>query len=373
MGDTLLYDVTAYGGRFFAATPLGLRVSEDGLAWSAGSQKGMSSWSPRAMAASGDNVLALTERDLFYSADLGARWRMVPRVDANLKWLAAGNGRFFAGSESSVWASADSAKSWKRIYPTLKFPGDSLLGMTAGSDGIYLATRKNGILRETGSETDWTRRLGIPGQAEEYCNLSQADGSLYLSNPGGSFVGSWAGVGWSPVEFPGHGPHDFQAGDGQGLAVSSAQGIFLRASSGSDWQAAEAGLPRDTLALLALNEGRIFAGFFPQGIWLGTGFPVAVRAAGSKPVLLAEPEIFPGPAGVTVFRLLFARPGRIRLTLHGATGKTLASIERMTQPGLVDVSARPREGGVAFYRLTVESAEGTGTGLIRRGMAPAAY
>jgi len=376
-GAAQVFGIDTLGGRLYAASERGVWVSRNGRDWSDAGGAGLYSSGLKAMAASGSNLVVSTRQGVFHSSDWGAHWFSSPSPPPSVRTLAYRQGRFFADSwEWGLWSSADSGRTWGLLVRSQN-PGEfdpygQHAGMAAGPEALYMARANNQFMRAIDSNgTKWNAWWGSPAMRGDAWSLARGQGGLYACDAEGAYLTSISGGGWSSIILPGSGPHDFLAGDADRVAVTSSSGIFLRDSSSADWRPAEAGLPNEDATAIALNEGRIFAGLFSKGIWVNSVYPVAVRAPGAKPLLLSDPIVFPGADGSTVFRLRFARPARLRLTLHGTSGRTLASIDQLAQEGLLDVRAKPREHGVAFYRLTIESADGTGIGWTRRGMAPA--
>lgn len=125
-----------------------------------------------------------------------------------------------------------------------------------------------------------------------------------------------------------------EPGDGQRLAVSSAEGVFWRGSAQSDWQPADPGLPKDEVSAMAMDSGRLFVALRTQGLWMSDNLPVAVRpqaagspllnafAAGPDP-LVAACGYGPGP-GVRGKQVVTGDPG-IEARVLGARRRFLSA------------------------------------------------
>jgi hypothetical protein len=359
--------LTAFAGRAYAATDSGLRVSSNGLDWEYAPAQGLSARGVRLVAAEGSRLLALTDSGLYVSVDSGSHWRACGLdKPGETAWLAAWKNALFAGKPGSgVWASADTGRTWTKKIPAL------LMGMAAGPKNLVIA---NGLYAKFQSISDVNAGpvtgSGFPGKQNDYFAMAQADGGLYLSQAEGGFSSAGPFAPWSPMEFPGTWPHDVLAGDGQRLAVTASEGIFLRGSAQGPWVPAEAGLPKDEVSALAMDAGRLFAALPSQGLWMSSALPVAARPAVAEPFLAGAPAILPAADGSPVFRLRLERPALIRLSLHAATGRLLASFEGRVSRGIQDVSAPLRRTGAVFYRLEARPEDGPGEGRVFRGRIP---
>src|SRR6185369_1048751 len=122
---------------------------------------------------------------------------------------------------------------------------------------------------------------------------------------------------------------------------------------------------------LSMDEGRLFASLRSQGLWMNSGLPVAIAPATARPLLAGHPTIFPGADGNLVFRLKLSGPARLRLSLHSASGRTLANLDVSARPGTQELRPNARSRGVTYYRLEVEPEAGRGPRQTFRGsLAP---
>lgn len=153
------------------------------------------------------------------------------------------------------------------------------------------------------------------------------------------------------------------------MAVSSAEGVFWRGSAQSDWQPADPGLPKDEVSAMAMDSGRLFVALRTQGLWMSNNLPVAVRpqAAGSP---LNAPVILVAADGNPRFRIRLSQPARIRLSLHAATGRAMASVESKLPPGIQELRPGFSGHGAVFYRLEIKAEDRSGDVRIFRGRVP---
>jgi photosystem II stability/assembly factor-like uncharacterized protein len=359
--------VTALGDLFFAGTREGLRVSGDGLSWRSPGETGLSSLGLKAFSSSGDNFVVLTHGGLFYSLDKAATWKpsaSPPPLAGDKRWLASHGGRFFLGDEAGVWVSADSGKSWTKTFPKANTYSGVLRGLAGGPDRIFVASEA-GIFRSAdfgGTWEQWTKGRVGGGYP---CDLAYADGELHAAQVSGDF--RFTGSAWAEVELPYQKPHALLVGEGKRLVFSTPEGIFLRASRDAEWLPVGAGLPENTLTALALSEGRVYAGLFSKGLWMNSSLPVSTRPQPPDAILQGMPSIFAAADGGRIFRLRLARPARVRISLHSAAGRTVASAESLLDAGLQDLKPAGRNAGEIFYLLEVAPLDRTGSRQRIRG------
>ncbi len=363
-----VHGITAFGGRAYAATDSGLFVSRNGLDWEPLGEAGLTARGARLVAAAGDALMVSTGSGLYVSTDAGADWRACGlEKPGEVSWLAAWKGAFLAGKTTAgIWASTDTGRSWTRLGSAA-----SLYGMASGPDKLVLESESPGtiqFLTDLNARTlTWSPFLG---KQADYSSLALADGGLYLSKAEGGFVSAKPGAAWSAVSFPGSWPHDVLAGDGARLAVTAAEGIFLRGSAQSPWEPAEAGLPKDEVAALAFGGNALFAALTSQGLWKESELPIAIPNQRRETVLTGPLVIRTGADGGPVFRLRLARPVAIRLTLHAATGRTMATLSADASAGIRDLKPELRGRVALFYRLEIAPLDGAGGGRVYRGRLP---
>lgn len=372
-----MYDLALHAGRFFAGTSRGLWTSTNGLDWRPAQEVGLSTWGLRALAVSGDNLVAATNRQVYHSQDGGATWRSPAGLPASqpdsppIHWVHAHAGRFFAGHMAAgLWASADSGKTWtKKIGAGLR-TDVFLRGMGSGPQGVYAVTTWNRILLSRDAGETWSDWGAAPSQAMEPIQVAGAEGGLYSLLAEGGYS-SEAGA-WSQAALPGPAPHDFLAGSTGTLAgilaVTSGDGIFVRPDRNSEWAAVAGGLPESEWTALALDGNRLYAGLFTQGLWRNASLPSPIRKAVSERV--GKLSIHPGSGGRKVFRLFLPRPSRVRLSLHDAAGKIAGSLHESLPGGPQDLSVEVRGTSPVYYRLEIRAGEGEASPETRQGRLP---
>ncbi|MBW8888385.1 MAG: hypothetical protein JF616_11575 [Fibrobacteres bacterium] len=365
--------ITAFGGRFFAATRLGLRVSRNGIDWEDPKETGLTTRDLRAIAASGNNLLVASYQGLYLSKDMGAQWQVLPvqqvtgsLLEPQVSWLGVWKNAFLAGIPGrGIWISSDTGQSWTQKYNA------PLMGACVGPDTLIFDGGTGNIVYAPDlapSAKTWGK---LPTVGNDNPTLARADGGLYLAKAEGAFVSEAPGAAWSTVKLPGQAPHDFLAGDGKGLVASAAEGLYMRPAANMEWQPIGAGLPKDEISALSMDDGRLFAGLLSQGLWMNSALPIPIAHPPAKPLLIARPSIFHGVDGSLVFRVNLSAPARLRLTLHSAAGRTLVDQAVSARPGIQEL--RPNLGGrgVSFYRLEVEPEAGHGPVQTFRGtLAP---
>jgi hypothetical protein len=366
-GEAKVFALDTLGGRLYAATERGLWSTRDGAAWTEAPGAGLYSTGLKAIAASGSNLVLATRQGLFRSPDWGAHWSAIPAGPPTVRSLAYRQGRFFADSwEAGLWSSSDSGKSWALGFPSQP-PGEYQLygrhlGMAAGFQSLYLSVANGfGVVQsiDTAGAKGWSG-MGKPNDQEDAWSLARGANAVYACDGEGSYSFPLPGGLWSAVKLPGSGPHDFVAGDGQTVAAASGSGVSYWPASASDWQPTVAGMPKDDMTALAVADGRLYAGLFGNGLWVDSESPVGTLPRPDGPLLSSRPRAALGPDGSALFRVEFARPARVRLELFGISGRTSASVDRLAAAGALDLRVRPRDKGVAFYRLTVAPKGGNG-------------
>ncbi|MEO7424877.1 MAG: hypothetical protein ABI036_06805 [Fibrobacteria bacterium] len=366
------YSLANLGSRLFAGTSRGLLTSTNGLDWKPVGERGLSSWGLRAFAAFGDNMVAGTNDQAYYSMDGGAHWNAVSglpmaRLDLPpMHSVTAYGGGFFAGAALGLWASSDSGKTWNQNASATVRLDPYLKGLGAGPEGLYVVTTNNRvrISKDTGKTwKDWGPGPSVSG---EPVPVIGADGGIHaLLGEGGYFTDGGA---WAKEDLPGPAPHDFLAGTGDALAVSSGDGLYFRHSRNSEWTPVESDLPEKDWTALAMDGNRLYAGLFTQGIWVNTSLPASIRTSVQAPVEALS--IRSGKGRRSVFRFGLARPSRVRLSLHSIDGRTTGLFDASLSPGVHEIPMSARTGGTGFYRLQVFPSQGDAPKVVLRGKLP---
>jgi hypothetical protein len=368
------YSLASLGGRLFAGTSSGLLTSTNALDWQPAEERGLSSWGLRAFAGMGDNLVAGTNQNAYYSVDGGAHWDTasgLPKARPDLPpmhWVTAYGGRFFAGAGSlGLWASSDSGKTWTRNTGATVVPLDPYLkGMGAGPEGLYVVTMNNHVRISKDTGNTWKEWGPAPSNKGEPCPIIGADGGIHtLLGEGGYFSDGGA---WAKETLPGPAPHDFLAGIGGALAVSSGNGLFFRNSRDRDWTPVEGDLPEKDWTALAMDGNRLYAGLFTQGLWVNASLPASLRP--SVPAWAEKLSIRTGMAGRSVFRFGLARASRVRLSLHSINGGTSGLFDASLSPGVHEIPMSARTDGPGFYRLEITPSHGDAPKQVLRGKLP---
>lgn len=368
-----MHSLALHGGRLFAGTSRGLWTSANGLDWEPAGERGLSTAGLRAVAASGDNLVAVTNQRMFYSTDHGTSWKEASGLPIPAKesppmhWVHAQGGMFYAGhATSGLWASADSGKTWSRRTGFGK-PVDRFLdGMGTGPLGVYAVNHEHRVMLSRDSGNTWTEWGPAPSLHGEPTPVTGADGGLYSLPAGDGYFA--ANGSWAKENLPGSGPHDFLAGDAGAVAISSGEGLYFRPSRTAVWMPVTGELPEKAWTALAMDGNRLYAGLATQGLWMNASLPLNTR-----PIAPAEDgklTILPGAAGRRVFRFQLARPGQVRLSLHTATGRTVASVSAALPGGRQELQVKARAEAPVFYRLEIRAGNGSAPIRILQGRLP---
>ncbi|MEO6094838.1 MAG: hypothetical protein ABIW76_03830, partial [Fibrobacteria bacterium] len=307
--------IAVIGSRALAATNRGLRISRNGQDWEAAGETGLSSWGLKALTAAGNTLIATTNQGTYASSDMGRHWVKGGKAPESVDWLASQKDRFYAaGMQGSVMQTVDSGITWKPVAD--QYTANRPSGFGAGPEALYLARPFSAtVLRSTDGGAKWPKWITSPSIEMDFCTFVETDGEVIANQAEGAYAVS--GSDWTKLELPGQGPHDFLAGHGKHTAISAGDGLYLRASKTSPWAPAEPGLPDKRFTALALDQGRVFAGLFGEGIRMSSEVPTSLAGLGKgKSLLAGAPAILASADGAALFRLHLLRPARVRLTLH---------------------------------------------------------
>jgi photosystem II stability/assembly factor-like uncharacterized protein len=176
----LVNDMTFGNEQWFAATAGGVLSSKDhGTTWRSASKDPLTRKPAQSVeiSADGNQVWAIVERNLLYSADKGGAW------DAKeLSFAAAGNLRLhlvddnslFVTTNTGLYGSHDAGRTWNRAeVQELSF--QSLAG---NSNALVVALQKHGLLASFDGGKSWRRMDDALSQGYFPVVRARRDGSL---------------------------------------------------------------------------------------------------------------------------------------------------------------------------------------------------
>jgi len=233
-----------------------------------------------AFAAVGSQLLAATDRGVYYSQDRGARWTLAgeTRDRRYLSLAALGDAAYAGGDTGELLASLDGGHRWTaRVTPFRKLRALAVL------DGhLYAGTDNQGVhVSRDGGLTWQPAGAGLPAHAQVFA-LAVARGRLFAAlysrglyalsagtwskagtvqplvlvaaggaliaghNPGGLFRSEDAGATWTPLALPGDVGRApvWEAAAGPWLVLAGvAAGIYVSQDGGRKWYLSSRGLP----------------------------------------------------------------------------------------------------------------------------------
>ena len=299
---TYIASLLVNGSNVFAGTANGVfRSTNNGTTWTT-AYSGLPSDYVMGMAISGSNLFAGTNTSgVFLSTDNGTSWIAVNNglTNLNIKSIAASGSNIYAGtSYSGVFLSTDNGSHWTQVITgmtnlqvySLAVSGTSVFAGTTGSGGVFLSTNggSNWISMSSGMTNKSIYALTLSGS------------NLYAGSEGGVYVSTNSGTSWTPVLNGMNAPNVramgamvsklFAATESNGLyvttdkgatwapggvsdqyqytiatsnpyvVVGSSFGVSFSSNSGTNWVAANSGLPSWSASALAFSGTTIFAG-----------------------------------------------------------------------------------------------------------------
>ena len=241
----------------------------------------------------GTNIFAGTGNGIFLSTNNGANWTAVDSglTDLHVRALAISGTNLFAGTDrGGVYRSTNDGTTWaavnsglpKDMYDTTMYVSVSAFAIAPNGTEIpslFAGTSGHGIFLSTDNGTSWTAvNDGLPRTGDlmnmyntvtSFAVSPNEDGGadLFVGTlyTGGIFLSTNNGTSWIPA-----GLRDSAI---TALAVSSNKeggtnlyaglwdyGIFLSVNNGTSWKAANSGLYGSYVNVLLSVEGTLFAG-----------------------------------------------------------------------------------------------------------------
>jgi ligand-binding sensor domain-containing protein len=204
--------------------------------------------------------------------EVGAQW--VPTNGPNtqsIHSLAQADSNLFVATDHGVFRSSDSGASWTAVNTGLDITAQEVYALAVQGTNLYAATYRSGIFLSTDQGESWTAKSN--GLTSSYVSTVLVNGTrLFAGTDDGVFLSMDSGNNWKsinnglPEPYSDTGSNDtagFQivlATNETNLFVGTGESIFLSSDSGSDWTAANSGLPDSIYTLaLATSGDYIFA------------------------------------------------------------------------------------------------------------------
>lgn len=397
-----------YAGTFLS----GLFRSTDGGANWTSANDGFANGQVKVMAASGDELLAMSRGYFCRSTDQGSTWTendtsfggdasslvfinsyafsvgqgVFRSTDAGVHWtlqdsatryypigsIVSIGSNIFAATSVGVSASNDNGVSWhpvssgmfsenisetEHIYPPI------VCTLAALDTDLFAGTYGSGIFKSTNLGVSWTPAdSGLPLNGDTMVTAMSAYGKnvfasvnaeVYLStDEGNSWIQANNGLkGW--IE-------SFAVGDTDAFVGTSGGGVFIFKSSNRTWIPVNEGLGDLGVYSLAAANGELYAGTGSSGVWKR---PIAEMVLdGIKNVKTNMPfgyrlyQNYPNPFNpTTTITYTIPKDGMVTLKIYDVLGReveTLVSeVEKMGRYEATFDGSR-LASGVYFYRLT---------------------
>lgn len=354
------------------ATEKGLYASTDGALWSPFESQGMGGLEFTAMAVSEDNILVARPDGIFRSRDMGANWARSGVAPANVLSLAAVPGHaFYAATQDTVYRSDDSGASWKRLPKLDPLAGyqPKILNLAAGPDRLYAGT--SGGLFSVNDSLTWS--LASNRTAFNRTNpLAYASGKLYHADAKGRLQqSSDGGKTWTATSSMDDRGFIFLSGQAADLVMASQTFLSARVHGADAWTPQGTGLPGAPITATAVDDDRLFAALFGQGLWWKALDTAA--SATSRPSDANDASFSAAAVGVTrVFRFHLGSPATISVSLLDARGRRLAQLKSAGKlSGDQTLAWEGKAPGLVFY--LAEARSGKTVLLSRRGALGAAW
>lgn len=228
------------------------------------------------------NVYLGTEADnyinppagIFLSSDNGSNWS---RINAQIKGavlaLAASGGNVFAAVDNDIFYSSDYGKTWAVTYfATFNWTykiGATVTTLLTSNNNIFCGTGLAGIFLSTDYGMSWKSANNDRLWDNTIYSLATDGINIYAGADRGVFLSANNGSRWIAID-SGESYTNYQALAVKGSYVfvgTAATGVFLSTNYGNGWIAVNDGLTNNHIQALAINPKYIFAATSGSGVW----------------------------------------------------------------------------------------------------------
>jgi len=248
-GSNLLAGTDAYG--FFLST-------DNGENWKAVSRDNV-----RVVAASGADLIASSDENIFLSIDNGKSWLITHTNIPPIRSFTFGGTNIFAGTESGIYLSGDKGRSWKPLNGSLASRSINTLAVL--DTDIYAST-DSGIYLSSDNGNDWIP-LGL--QNNYILTIAISGTTLFAGTENGFFRSTDNGTSWK----------EMSQGSIQGVVLSlvvlgtnlfagtNISGVYHSTDNGTTWKQVFANYT--PIRALAVSGTYIFSGT-SNGLYLSS-------------------------------------------------------------------------------------------------------
>jgi hypothetical protein len=402
------------GGTIFAGTDGGgvFRSTNNGTNWIA-VDSGLPGYNVNALAVSGSTIFAGTEGGLFLSTNNGTSWTVYDFINtvnigaglnaADVTSFAVSGSTIFAGTSAletsyyvamgslGVFLSVNSGISWNPINSGL--PGDFCVNALAasgnaifaggwsdsiappppgGGDGS-LANYGAGIFLSTNNGTNWTAaNSGLPADAWVH-SFAMSGNTIFAGitiletyntgTGGGIFSSADNGSNWNAADsgLPMDLLVSSLAVSGNTIFAGTDSGVFLSTNNGTSWKAANSGLPIGPwVSSLAVSGSNLFAGTTGDGVWRRPLSEMIEVIYNPQRVVLDQSNFkalapsLTNPEATIEFSL--PHSGQVSVTIYNLSGHEIASlVNKNLSQGSHSISWNIRNLATGCYMIRLKT------------------
>lgn len=318
-------------------------------------------------------ILAGTWNGFFQSTDDGTTWNAftptgIPE-ETDIWSIVMINNTLFAGTTGDIYKSSDNGNTWTKTSSGITADA-RITSIVASGDYIFAGSAANGIFKSADIGESWTA-VNSDLTDTHISRLVALDNRLFAVTLTGVFISDNSGNSWVADLSDLMGINCFVAVNGNLIAGTDNNGVYLSVDKGVTWTTFSPGMPDGTrIWSLAASSDRIYAGT-SSGIWF-TGSPTGVNVESevSVPLTFTLKQNYPNPFNKST-NISFSIPSKsfASLKIYDLQGNEVATIfsEEISAGYYTrEWKAADLPGGIYFYRLQAGSYSETKKLIISR-------
>jgi|GEM_PF-3350590 BNR/Asp-box repeat. len=276
--------MTKSGDNFLVGTSNGIFISKNsGSSWTWLNESPFCSdsnsilWCPvSAFAESGQNVYAIFNSHVIFSATNGTSWTSVSDTSQEIyNVLATASSTIFAGAYGGVYFSSNTGASWTLL--SAGFPTTGVNALAIKSDSLFAAT-DSGVFFSPDNGSNWvSRNAGLSNS--KITALTICGASIIAGTERGVFISPNGGISWTVSNDGMQGLTINALKENSGtLYAQTRHDIFLSTDGGASWTTITNSLADLNINTFTAENNNLYAGTY-SGVFLSTNTGVTWSAA----------------------------------------------------------------------------------------------